>query len=148
MLFGKFRDSIYLPLLSNSDIILLTMPFSIVRQKLTQIFLDRWFWSLVLVAVATQFMLFFSSYYIGWFPILSCTKMCSVSSVPYDIWDNPLLVLTWSKPKCGHCEVKGEKCRFKSNSTDFRIECFNPDKNKGIVFYPISTFMSTQVLHV
>nr|XP_023916369.1 rust resistance kinase Lr10-like [Quercus suber] len=46
-------------------------------------------------------------------PILSCTKMYSVSSVPSDIWNSPFLELTWSEPKCGPCEVKGEKCRLK-----------------------------------
>nr|XP_023916398.1 putative RING-H2 finger protein ATL21A [Quercus suber] len=57
-------------------------------------------------------------------PILSCTKMYSVSSVPYDIWENPLLVLTWS---CGHGEVKGKNCRFEENSADLKTEC----KDKG-----------------
>nr|POF24576.1 ring-h2 finger protein atl22 [Quercus suber] len=76
-------------------------------------------------------------------PILSCTKMYSVSSVPSDIWNSPFLELTWSEPKCGPCELKGEKCRFKNNSTDFNIECVNPYGNKGIVFSPISTFIIT-----
>ncbi|KAK7848910.1 hypothetical protein CFP56_004159 [Quercus suber] len=40
-------------------------------------------------------------------PILSCTKMYSVSSVPYYIWEDPLLALTWF---CGHGEVKGKNC--------------------------------------
>ena len=34
-------------------------------------------------------------------PILSGTKMYSVSSVPVGIWDSPFLELTWSEPKCG-----------------------------------------------
>ncbi|XP_050251077.1 rust resistance kinase Lr10-like isoform X2 [Quercus robur] len=34
-------------------------------------------------------------------PILSGTKMYSVSSVPDGIWDSPFLELTWSEPKCG-----------------------------------------------
>ena len=58
------------------------------------------------------------------FPILSCTKMYTISLVPYYIWKNPLLVLTWS---CGHGEVKGKNCRFKENSTDSKTEC----KDKG-----------------
>ncbi|KAK7840630.1 rust resistance kinase lr10 [Quercus suber] len=74
---------------------------------------------------------FSSLAYVERVPILSCTKMYSVSSVPSDIWNSPFLELTWSEPKCGQCEVKGEKCRFKNNSTDFNIECFNPEKNKG-----------------
>ena len=86
---------------------------------------------------------FYSNYKIEDLPILSCTKMYSVSSVPSDIWNSPFLELTWSEPKCGPCELKGEKCRFKNNSTDFNIECVNPYGNKGIVFYPISTFIIT-----
>nr|POF19861.1 putative ring-h2 finger protein atl21b [Quercus suber] len=57
-------------------------------------------------------------------PILSCTKMYSVSSVPDDIWENPLLVLTWS---CGPGEVKGKNCRLEENSTDLKTGC----KDKG-----------------
>nr|XP_023916360.1 rust resistance kinase Lr10-like [Quercus suber] len=60
-------------------------------------------------------------------PILSCTKMYSVSSVPYYIWYNPLLELTWSGSECGRGEVKGKNCRFEENSTDSKTEC----KDKG-----------------
>ena len=85
-------------------------------------------------------------------PILSCTKMYNVSSVPYDIFDY-FVQLTWSEPKCGFCERKGEKCRFKNNTKIFETECFKLTRNKykvnkGIVFYPISAFIITQVLHV
>ena len=68
-------------------------------------------------------------------PILSCTKMYTVSSVPYDIWSYPSLELTWSRPKCGHCERKGKICRFENNSTDLKTECFDPDKDRGIVLF-------------
>ncbi|XP_030935778.1 rust resistance kinase Lr10-like [Quercus lobata] len=64
-------------------------------------------------------------------PVLSCTKMYTVSSVPYDIWSYSSLELTWSGPKCGHCEGKGKICRFENNSTDLKTECFDPDKDKG-----------------
>nr|POF05600.1 putative ring-h2 finger protein atl21a [Quercus suber] len=61
-------------------------------------------------------------------PILSCTKMYSVSSVPYYIWYNSFLELTWSEPaECGRCERKGKKCRFQTNSTELKIECFPND---------------------
>ena len=53
---------------------------------------------------------------INYLPILSCRKMYTISSVPNDIWDDIWdysLQLTWSEPKCGACEVKGEKCIFK-----------------------------------
>ena len=68
-------------------------------------------------------------------PILSCTKMYSVPSFPPSIWYDPPLVLTWSKPKCGDCEVKGKKCIFKSNTKIFKTECFDPNKDKGIVLF-------------
>ena len=64
-------------------------------------------------------------------PLLSCTKMYSLSSVPYDIRDSSL-ALTWSEPaKCGRCERKGKKCRFQNNSTDLKTECSDPYKDKG-----------------
>nr|POE84835.1 putative ring-h2 finger protein atl21b [Quercus suber] len=84
-----------------------------------------------LSSFSTSVYAFLSDNYIDEFPIISCTKMYSVSSVPSDIWDFTFLELTWSEPKCRDCEVKGEKCRFKNNSTDFNIECFNPYGNKG-----------------
>nr|XP_023914842.1 rust resistance kinase Lr10-like [Quercus suber]POF07617.1 rust resistance kinase lr10 [Quercus suber] len=70
--------------------------------------------------------------YIGDLPILSCTKMYSVSTVLHNIWNYPYsLELTWSEPaKCGHCERKGKKCRFQNNSTDLKTECF-PNKGKS-----------------
>ena len=65
-------------------------------------------------------------------PILSCTKMYSVPSVPDDIW-NSSLELTWSEPaKCGRCERQGEKCRFQNNSTNLKTECI---PNKGVVLF-------------
>ena len=81
--------------------------------------------------------------------LISCTKMYNVSSVPFSIWNSPFLKLNWSRPMCGHCEVKGKKCRLKNNSTEIKTECFNLSKDtKGMVFYSISTFSFTQVLHV
>ena len=59
--------------------------------------------------------------------ILSCTKMYSVSSVPFYIWRSHSLQLTWSGSECGRSEVKGKNCRFEENSTDVRTEC----KDKG-----------------
>ncbi|XP_075648572.1 rust resistance kinase Lr10-like [Castanea sativa] len=66
-------------------------------------------------------------------PIVSCTKMYRVPSFPSSIiWETPpRLELTWSEPKCGHCEAKGEKCIFKSNTKIFETECFDPNKDKG-----------------
>ncbi|XP_050251054.1 rust resistance kinase Lr10-like [Quercus robur] len=90
-----------------------------------------------LISSSTSVYAFPSDYDINDLPILSCTKMYSVSSVPNDIWDSSL-ELTWSEPaKCGRCERKGKKCRFQNNSTctDLKTECFDPykdkDKDKG-----------------
>ncbi|XP_065616733.1 putative RING-H2 finger protein ATL21A [Quercus suber] len=87
--------------------------------------------SIVLIALQPQFLAFPSDYDIDNLPILSCTKMYTVSSVPSDIWSSPSLELTWSGPKCGHCEGKGKICRFENNSTDLKTECFDPDKDKA-----------------
>ncbi|XP_023880803.2 rust resistance kinase Lr10 [Quercus suber] len=81
-------------------------------------------------ASRTLVLAFSSDYDIDDLPILSCTKMYTVSSVPSDIWSSSL-ELTWSGPKCGHCEGKGKICRFENNSTDLKTECFDPDKDKG-----------------
>ena len=71
-------------------------------------------------------------------PILPCTKMYSVSSVPCSIWESTFVEMKWSGPMCGQCEMKGKKCRLKNNSHEFETECFHlPKDNKGIVFYPI-----------
>ena len=74
-----------------------------------------------------------------WYPIVSCTKMYSVSVQFNDYINFPFLELMWSEPaECGLCEGEGKKCRFENNSTEKKTECFNPDK--GIVYlYPIST---------
>ncbi|KAK9994741.1 hypothetical protein SO802_024444 [Lithocarpus litseifolius] len=82
---------------------------------------------------STSVFAFYSDDDIDYLPILSCTKMYTVSSVPYDIWSSPSLELTWSGPKCGHCEGKGKKCRFQNNSTDLKTECFPKDPNKGSI---------------
>ncbi|XP_065633345.1 putative RING-H2 finger protein ATL21A [Quercus suber] len=82
-------------------------------------------------SASTSVLAFPSDYDIDNLPILSCTKMYTVSSVPSDIWSSPSLELTWSGPKCGHCEGKGKICRFENNSTDLKTECFDPDKDKA-----------------
>ena len=76
---------------------------------------------------------------VDWYPIVSCTKMYSVSVQFTDDINFSFLELTWSEPaECGLCEGEGKKCRFENNSTEKKTECFNPDK--GIVYlYPIST---------
>lgn len=51
-------------------------------------------------------------------PLTSCTKMYNISHVPYSVGR-----LTWSAPDCGDCEVKGQYCKFKPNSTIF-TQCY------------------------
>ena len=86
-------------------------------------------------SASTSVVAFYSDDDIDDLPILSCTKMYSLSSVPYGIWDSSL-ELTWSEPaKCGRCARKGKKCRFENNSTDLKTECFDPDKDRGIVLF-------------
>ncbi|KAF3965143.1 hypothetical protein CMV_010648 [Castanea mollissima] len=68
---------------------------------------------------------------VDWYPIVSCTKMYSVSVQYTDDIKFSFLELTWSEPaECGLCEGKGKKCRFKNNSTEKKTECFNPDKGR------------------
>ncbi|KAK9994756.1 hypothetical protein SO802_024459 [Lithocarpus litseifolius] len=86
-------------------------------------------------SASTSVLAFSSDSDIDDLPILSCTKMYTVSSVPSDIWSSPSLELTWSGSKCGHCEGKGKICRFENNSTDLKTECFDPDKDKSIVLF-------------
>ena len=77
-------------------------------------------------SASTSVLAFASDEDIGDLPILSCTKMYTVSSVP-NIWHS-FFELTWSEPaKCRRCERKGKKCRFQNNSTDLKTECFDTD---------------------
>ena len=78
---------------------------------------------------------FHSDYDIDDLPILSCTKMYSVSSVPFYIWRSHSLQLTWSRSECGRGEVEGKNCRFEemalirklSAKTKVRIVLFLPN---------------------
>ena len=70
-------------------------------------------------------------------PILSCTKMYSVSSVPPSIRDYFFVELIWP---CADT-VNWKICRLKNNSNEFETECINLYKDsKGIVFNPIFHF--------
>ncbi|XP_030925383.1 rust resistance kinase Lr10-like [Quercus lobata] len=75
---------------------------------------------------------FLSDATVDCYPIVSCTKMYSVSVQFTDDIKFSFLELTWSEPaECGLCEGEGKKCRFENNSTEKKTECFNPDKDKG-----------------
>ena len=113
--YGKFRDSIYLPLLSNSQIIFLTIPFSVVRQIQNIIHIR----SIVLAAVATQFMLFLrmmTSTTCPYYRVQRCIPFHQFHMI-YGV----LILFNWRG------EVKGKNCRFEENSSDVRTEC----KDKG-----------------
>jgi hypothetical protein len=61
------------------------------------------------------------------YPLLSCTKMYTLQSIPNTKIlgaDEKSLELKWSRPTCGHCEAKGKKCRLKKHSTELETECF------------------------
>jgi hypothetical protein len=82
---------------------------------------------------------------------ISCTKMYNLGPIPDGIsldGHDKIVRLKWSRPECGHCEVKGKKCRLKNNRSH-RTECFPEDK--GIVFCPplysiLSQFSSQHAL--
>uniref|UniRef100_A0A5B7AJA7 Protein kinase domain-containing protein n=1 Tax=Davidia involucrata TaxID=16924 RepID=A0A5B7AJA7_DAVIN len=70
-----------------------------------------------------------SSRFISDVPLMSCTKMYKISSVPYQIFYKEYdLQLNWSKPICGHCEAQGKYCRLKNNNTQDETECFDIPK--------------------
>ncbi|CAL8119018.1 unnamed protein product [Prunus armeniaca] len=61
-------------------------------------------------------------------PLLSCTKMYNLSSVPYFSYEPANLYLEWSEPNCGQCEARGKMCRLKNNGTKSEIECVDFSK--------------------
>lgn len=65
-------------------------------------------------------------------PLLSCSKMFSIPSVPSELFDLGFPpILTWSEPTCGLCEVEGKSCRFKDNRETLDIKCFDNGSNTG-----------------
>lgn len=93
-----------------------------------------------------------SSRSIGYLPLLFCTKMFNVSfNNPFDFLpEDNFLRLTWSDPKCNHCESKGNRCgwKWKNNTANNEIYCF-PKTPKGKLsvarFY--SMFNSSRCMH-
>jgi hypothetical protein len=72
--------------------------------------------------------------------LISCTKMCTLRSIPYGIiYDHDKFVqLNWSTPACGHCEGKGMRC-MKSNSSGSETQCYIPIHTKGILSIRLNT---------
>ncbi|KAF7147565.1 hypothetical protein RHSIM_Rhsim03G0206900 [Rhododendron simsii] len=81
--------------------------------------------------------------------MISCRKMYSVWSVPYEAFDQTVyLQLTWPQWVCRNCEAEGKFCRFMSNSTSDETECFgnlNPPK-KGVLVIAGVTLGSSLLL--
>ncbi|RDX99910.1 Rust resistance kinase Lr10, partial [Mucuna pruriens] len=66
--------------------------------------------------------------------LTSCTKMFDITApvLASDLQENELS-LRWYKPSCTECEAKGKRCKWKNNSTEGDIECFDCKPNpKGI----------------
>ncbi|KAI8565024.1 hypothetical protein RHMOL_Rhmol03G0228700 [Rhododendron molle] len=84
--------------------------------------------------------------------IISCRKMYSVWSVPYDAFDQTVyLQLTWPQRVCGNCEAEGKFCRFMSNSTSDETECFgnlNPPKIGDLVIAGVTLGSSLLLLNL
>ncbi|WOH12425.1 hypothetical protein DCAR_0831929 [Daucus carota subsp. sativus] len=66
-------------------------------------------------------------------PLTSCTKMYNISDDSTTVTE-----LTWSEPDCGHCEAKGQYCKFKQNST-IVTQCY-PKGIVGGIFFILFTF--------
>ncbi|KAH7538206.1 hypothetical protein FEM48_Zijuj03G0174300 [Ziziphus jujuba var. spinosa] len=55
---------------------------------------------------------------------VSCTKMYDLPGCPVKMYNQANDVqLKWSKPKCGACETKGDRCKFKNNNTRHETAC-------------------------
>ncbi|XP_062000416.1 rust resistance kinase Lr10-like [Rosa rugosa] len=79
-----------------------------------------------------QIYLFSSYHYIDDLPLLSCTKMYNLSSIPYNSFAPRNRYLKWSEPDCGLCEAQGNKCGLKNKGTQSTdIECLNMRKGGG-----------------
>ncbi|XP_054808558.1 rust resistance kinase Lr10-like [Prosopis cineraria] len=68
---------------------------------------------------------------IGKLPLLFCSKVFNISSVPPEIFDDDnTLHLMWSKPMCKHCESNGTTCGFKNSNNSYDTACFG-DRHSG-----------------
>ncbi|CAA2957641.1 rust resistance kinase Lr10-like [Olea europaea subsp. europaea] len=64
--------------------------------------------------------------YIDYYPLISCTKIHEISSVPWYILDGNYLYLKWMEPYCGHCEAQGKNCGL--DATTRETQCTNSPK--------------------
>nr|KYP68963.1 hypothetical protein KK1_022613 [Cajanus cajan] len=62
----------------------------------------------------------------------SCTKMFDViTPMSADMMLSNSVNLRWSNPGCAKCEAQGKTCKWKSNSTEGDMECFDCKGKKG-----------------
>ena len=75
----------------------------------------------------------YSSYYLSEVDLTSCRKIFNATIPDFILYDDyDKSSMNWSKPMCGNCEARGEKCQLKkkSNSREPEIECI-PKPAKG-----------------
>lgn len=80
--------------------------------------------------------------------LLSCTKMSQLQfHAPILVSDLTLnrLSLSWPKPNCTVCEVKGDKCRWKwnNNSAKDDIDCFYCNNKRKTIQIPKYVIFAT-----
>jgi hypothetical protein len=62
--------------------------------------------------------------------LVSCTKIFEANTSINGIgMTHYQIYLSWSKPNCTVCEIKGMKCRWSNNGTKGDIECFDYKRN-------------------
>ncbi|XP_061356156.1 rust resistance kinase Lr10-like [Gastrolobium bilobum] len=75
--------------------------------------------------------------------LVSCTKMFHVNaSVTVNELQINMLSMRWSKPDCSECEEKGKRCKWKNNSTQGDIECFDCKGKRKPIHIPTSFIFS------
>ncbi|KAL6321138.1 hypothetical protein AAG906_012910 [Vitis piasezkii] len=84
-----------------------------------------------------------SSYSLAEVNLSSCRKIFN-ATLPYYYISTGEIYMNWSKPMCGNCEAKGNKCqRKKNNSTELEIECIDKPAK---VYYLYRCSMDKMVL--
>ncbi|KAJ9679800.1 hypothetical protein PVL29_021649 [Vitis rotundifolia] len=81
-----------------------------------------------------------SSYSLAKVNLSSCRKIFN-ATLPYYYKREGYFHVNWSKPMCGNCEAKGNKCqRKKNNSTEPEIECIDKPAKEAILGFLHFTF--------
>ncbi|KAL2318522.1 hypothetical protein Fmac_032398 [Flemingia macrophylla] len=70
--------------------------------------------------------------------LTSCTKMFDIVVAPVSAYmlQSNSANLRWSNPDCAKCEAKGKTCKWKKNSTEGDIECFDCKGRKRRIHIP------------